>query len=110
DILFYHYDIVANATTRRAVAEAPRLRRGSTRQRIGPELDVRDLRPRAFAAFHVEGRAGRRRRPQALAFPAAVRIVDAAVHPFRVEAQRIRDAYRDEAAVHEREQAVVEIA
>src|SRR6478752_1202731 len=47
------------------------------RQRIGPQLEVHHLRPRAFAGLEMKRRARPVGRPQAPALPAAVRIVDA---------------------------------
>src|SRR5689334_5320360 len=74
------------------------------RQRIGPQLKVHHLARRALAGLHVPGRACAHRGPEAAALPAGVRIVDAAVHPLRVEAHRIRNAHHDELAVLQREQ------
>src|ERR1017187_8526346 len=71
----------------------------SIRQRIGPHLEVHDLGQAALAAFDVEGRAVAGRGPDTAAFPAAVGIIDAAVHALGIEALRIRDPQRDELAV-----------
>src|SRR6266704_5870663 len=62
----------------------------SVRERIRTNLDLVDLGPVLRAAFVVEYGARARHRPQPLAFPARVRIVDAAVHELGVETQRIR--------------------
>src|SRR5437762_5125471 len=58
----------------------------------------------------MERRARRDGRPQTAAFPALLRIVDAAVEPLRVIAERIRHAQDDELAIDEREQPFVEVA
>src|SRR5262245_20633796 len=60
-------------------------------QWIRPHLEMHHLACRAFPRLHVEGRTRTDRRPDAAAFPARVRIIDAAVHPLRVKAHRIRD-------------------
>src|SRR5262245_55699546 len=69
------------------------------RQRTGPELELHDLRAGAAAAFHVKRRARGSRRPESLALPAGVRVVDPAVHPLRVVAGRIRHTHDDPLAV-----------
>src|SRR3954468_20244178 len=51
----------------------------------------RDWR-RPFAGLHVEGCSRAGGYPEATPFPAAVRVVDAAVDPFRVGPHRIRHA------------------
>src|SRR5438445_1641874 len=48
----------------------------SPRQRIGAKLELHHFGQRAFAAFSVERRAVAVGRPQSLAFPTAIRIVD----------------------------------
>src|SRR5688572_1286468 len=63
------------------------------RQRIGAHLELHHLARRALPGLHMEGRARADRRPQPFAFPPARRIVDAAVHPFRVEPEWVRDAH-----------------
>ena len=62
--------------------------------------------PGPFASLAVEGRASAPGGPDALAFPAGLRIVDAAVHPFGEEAERIGNAHDDPLAVHQREQRI----
>ena len=49
------------------------------------------------------------RAPQAAAFPAGVRIVDASVETLGVEAHRVRNAQHDHLAVLQRHEAVIEI-
>jgi len=66
--------------------------RSSSRQWIGPKLKLHHLARRAFAAFHVKGGARADARPEPASFPADVRIVDPAVHPLRIEAERVWDA------------------
>src|SRR5262245_7511205 len=82
----------------------------SVRQRSGTELESDDLARRLLAALYVEWRAGRVGRPQPLALPATIRIVDAAIHPLGVKAQRIGHAQVDELSVHEGEQRLVGVA
>src|SRR5688572_12833058 len=65
------------------------------RQRIRPQLEMQHLAGGALAGFSVERRARREGGPQPFAFPARVGIVDAAVHPFRVEPERIGNAQHD---------------
>src|SRR5438309_6061863 len=74
----------------------------SVRERIRTNLDLVDLGPVLRAAFVVEHGARARHRPQAFAFPAGVRVVDAAVHELGVEAQRIRHTQVHHLAVHHR--------
>ena len=69
-----------------------------------------DLARRALAGLHVERRARADGRPQPLALPARLGIVDPAVHPFRVEAGRIRHAEHDPLAVLQRQQALGRVA
>src|SRR5207247_9517807 len=64
----------------------------SPSERIGTELELHDLARGPFAPFDVEGRSGAVGRPQSLALPASIRIVDASVHPLGVEAHGIRHA------------------
>src|SRR5438045_1323851 len=85
-------------------------RRNSVGEWTRPQLEAHDFGPRAFAALQVEGSARRDGRPEAAALPAFLRIVDAAVEPLRVVAERIRHAQHDEFAVDQREQAFVHVA
>src|SRR5262249_31549439 len=64
---------------------------------------------RALAAFHQPWRAVAVGAPQPAAFPAGIRIVDAAVESLGVEAHRIRDADRDHLPVLERHEAVAQV-
>src|SRR4051812_43908661 len=80
------------------------------RQRIGPQLKMRGERPCALAAFNQPRRPIAVGRPQAAPLPAAVRIVDAAVEPFRVEPERIRHAQHDHPTIRIRNQSVVQVA
>src|SRR5437667_1959870 len=79
----------------------------SRRERIGTKLELHDLARRSLAALDMEGRSGAVGRPQSLALPASIRIVDAPIHPLRVEAHGIRDAKGDELPVHEGQQRLV---
>src|SRR5438132_12223666 len=92
----------------RAIRTTRRLR--LPRERIGAHLEFHDLGGRAFAAFHVEGRAVASVRPDAAALPASIGIVDAAVKSLGPEAHRIGDDHVDHLAVLERDQRVVLVA
>src|SRR5262245_29933949 len=80
------------------------------RQRIRPQLEMCGERLVALAAFNQPRRPIAVRGPQASPLPARLRIVDAAVEALRVEADRIRHAQDDHAAVGVGDDAVVEIA
>ena len=56
------------------------------------------------AMVHILARAPRS--PHAFAFPAGLRVVDAAIHTLREEAERVRNTHHDELAVHERDQGI----
>src|SRR3989442_7804033 len=86
------------------------VRCASRRKRIGTKLELHDLARRPLAAFDMEGRSGAVGRPQSLALPASIRIVDAPVHPLGVEAEGIRDAKGDELPLHEGQQRLVGVA
>src|SRR6185437_2705200 len=60
--------------------------------------------------FMQPRRAVAARRPDAARLPAAIRIVDAAVHPLGVEAHRIGHAHHHPFAVDQRKQRVVLVA
>src|SRR5256885_4654581 len=66
----------------------------SVRQRIGPQLEVRRERLRSLAALDEPRRAVAVGGPQPATLPASIRIVDAAVETFGIEAERIRNADR----------------
>src|SRR5215467_13098617 len=68
----------------------PRSADRSIRERIRPDLELVNLRAVRRAAFVVEHGARARSRPQALALPARVRIVDTPVDQLGEEAQRVR--------------------
>jgi len=55
---------------------------------VGPQLDVHRARLRALAAFHQPGCAVTVGAPQPAALPAGIRVVDAAVEAFGIEAHR----------------------
>src|SRR5437867_11633179 len=82
----------------------------SRRERIGTQLELHDLARRSLAALEMEGRSGAVGRPQSLALPASIRIVQTPIHPLGVEAQWVRDAKGDELSVHEVQQALVVVA
>src|SRR5687768_11882748 len=71
----------------------------SPRERVGSKLELHHLARRPLAPLHVERRAGADGGPETTALPSAVGIVDAAVQPFRVVAQRVGDAEDDPFAV-----------
>src|SRR5262245_25482150 len=80
------------------------------RERIGPHLELHNLRPLAFAAFVMERRAVAGGRPNAAALPAGVRVVDAAVHGLGIETHRIGHDEIDHLAVLERDDRLVLVA
>ena len=82
----------------------------SLRQRIGAKLEVQDLGLCPLAAFYMEWRPVAEGRPQPFALPAGLWIVEAPIHPFGVEAQRIRYAKSDEFSVRQSQQPVVQVA
>src|SRR5580704_608114 len=63
----------------------------------------------AFAGLHQPRRAVAVRAPEAAPLPPGVRIVDPAVEPLSVEAYGIGDADRDELAVLERHESIVQV-
>src|SRR5258708_4146602 len=81
----------------------------SMRQRIGADLDVYRARRGTFAGLHQPRRAVTVRSPQSPALPPGVRVVNPCVEALGKEAYRIRDAERDELAILERDEAVVQI-
>src|SRR5579862_862327 len=81
-------------------------RASSISERIWSNLEVHHLRVRAFSGLAVERRSSAPSGPDSLAFPAGLRIVDAAVHPLGEEAERIRYAQHHELSVHQSEQRI----
>src|SRR5258705_269500 len=79
-------------------------------ERVGPHLEVHYFTRSSLAGLHVKWRAGADRRVEPAPFPARFRIVDAAVHPFRVETDRIGNAEHDPLAVLEDEQSFRRVA
>src|SRR4029453_19573931 len=75
------------------------------RQWAGAKLKPDDLARRALAGFHVKRRTGADGRPERAAFPAAVGIVNPAVEPLRVEAERIGDAQDEPGPIFQNEQS-----
>src|SRR5213083_571918 len=82
----------------------------SRRERIGTKLELHDLARRSLAALDMEGRSGAVGRPQSLALPTSIRIVETPIHPLGVEAHGIRNAKGDELSIHENQQHLVNIA
>src|SRR6185312_7934084 len=78
-------------------------------ERVGPHLNLYGQRLCTFAAFLEPGRAVTGRRPKAAAFPATVRIVDAAVQALGIEAHRVWNTQHHHLAVLQRNEAVVEV-
>ena len=70
------------------------------RERVGPDLKMHDDRLRTFTAFLQPRCAVAFRYPDAAAFPACARIIDAALETFRVKAQRVGNTQRDEFVIH----------
>src|SRR4029077_5529785 len=79
---------------------------------IGAKLKMQHLARRSFSAFSVKWRSRAVSRPDSLALPACLRIVDSAVHPFGVESHRIGNAKDNElpAAGHQGEQRIIPVA
>src|SRR5580692_12586288 len=69
-----------------------------------------NLRYSAFAGFAVKWRARSPRRPDSLALPAGLRIVDPPVHSFSEKPQGIRYAHHHPLAVHQRDQRIGGVA
>src|SRR5258708_16308294 len=76
----------------------------SVGERIRADLHLVNARRFFRAILVVEHRAGPRRRPQALALPAGVGIVDAAIHVLGEEAERVGHPQVDELAVDDPQQ------
>src|SRR3989475_7219816 len=96
-------------------SQLPRQKLGSweswlVSQRIRSHLELHELAGGPFATFHVEWRPRGDGRVEALALPATVRIVYAAVQAFRVVAHGARHAQRHELAVHQHQQSLGQIA
>ena len=81
----------------------------SVSQQIRADLDMNGTRARALAAFHQPRRAVAIGAPESAALPAGIRIVDAAVEAFGVEAHRVRNTQHDHLAVLQGDEAVVEV-
>src|SRR5262245_59220738 len=78
-------------------------------QWIGADLDMNGARARALAALHQPGRTVAARAPKAATLPAGVRVVDASIESFGIEAQGIWNAQKDHLAVLQRHETVVEV-
>src|SRR6266480_3862266 len=81
----------------------------SVRQRIGANLDVHRERPRAFAKLVEPGCAVTAGTPEAAAFPAGIRVVDAPVQTLSVEAHRVRHPHQDHLSVLETDKPILEV-
>src|SRR5215469_5953071 len=93
---------------RRAAVSALSIR-FSVRQRIGANLNVHCERARALAKLVEPGRAVAAGTPQAPAFPAGIRIVDAPVQTLGVETHGIWDAQHHHLPVLEADEPVLEV-
>ncbi len=80
------------------------------RQRVRSKLEVNHLGHGPFSGLAVEWCARAPGGPDALALPAFLGIVDAAVHAFGEEAQRVGHAHDYELAVHQGDQRIRRIA
>src|SRR3974390_3330418 len=97
----------------RQLAESWRLPADSynlIRQWIGPHLEMHDLGHGSLPGFGVERGTGTPGGPHALPLPAGLGIVDASVHSFREEAERIRHAQYRELTVHQGKQRIGAVA
>src|SRR6185295_13720822 len=85
-----------------SLGKMPRLRRTLgrifapplSRQRIRSQLKVHHFPLGALAAFDMPDEVGAVVRPQPATLPTRARIVDPAIHPARIESERIRNAQR----------------
>src|SRR5258708_32955797 len=80
------------------------------RERVGSKLEMNDHRLASLAAFLEPRGSVAAAGPQSSALPAGIRVIDASIEAFGIEAQRIGHAQRHHLAVLERNQAVVEVA
>src|SRR5437879_465672 len=117
-ILFIMVVLLPNGRRRRTPAGCPDNARAGEkgdrpqlpRQRVRPQLDLHRLVAHLLAALVVEQRAGARGGPQGAAFPAGLRVVDAAVDVLREQARGIGQPEREELAVGERVDRVAQVA
>src|SRR5438067_12316450 len=75
-------------------------------QWIRTQLEVHHFARGPFACLHVKRRSRAHGGPESLTFPSSLRIIDAAVHPLRIEARRIRHAQHDPLAILQHEQTL----
>src|SRR5687768_9540722 len=75
------------------------------RQGVWPNLELHYLTCRPLAALHVERRPRADGGPEPSPLPALRRVVDAAVHPLRVEPERVGYAHRHPVPAAERQQS-----
>src|SRR6516162_7628774 len=78
-------------------------------ERVGPHLNLYGQRLCTLAAFLEPGRTVTGRRPKTAAFPATVRIVDAAVQALGIEAHWVWNTQHHHLAVLQRNEPVVEV-
>src|SRR4051794_32790325 len=74
---------------RRCARRTPGATAHSFRERVRPQLELDHLARGPLPGLHVKWRTGAHRTPEAAALPAAVRLVDASVHPLRVVPGRV---------------------
>ena len=74
----------------------------SPRERIRSHLDLVDLRSRGSASFVVEYGACARCRPDSVAFPARIWVVDASIDVFAEETHRVWNMAVHELTIDER--------
>src|SRR5215813_6707075 len=96
-------------TVRRRADVSAALDLASVCQRIGANLDVHRERACALAKLVEPGRAVAAGTPQAPAFPAGIRIVDAPVQTFSVETHRVWHPHQDHLPVLEADEPVLEV-
>ncbi len=73
----------------------------SIRERVWPDLEMQHFTGGSFTSLAVEWRAGAPSGPEAFSFPAGFGIVEAAVHAFGEESERIGDAQDNEFSVNQ---------
>src|SRR5260370_29936026 len=82
------------------------------RERVRAKVEGSDLARRSFTTFRVKRRSSAVGSPHAFSRATSLRIVDPAVHPFRVESHGIRDTKHNKlpAVRQHRKQRVISVA
>src|SRR6185437_3725406 len=104
----YQSDLQSASDTRSHDPTAPPTR--SLCERIWAQLKMHHLTSSPFSAFDVRHRPRGIGRPKTLPFPAGLRIVDPAIHPFREEPKGVGHAENDELSIYQRQQCVFSIS